>query len=87
MKKYTLFILISLMACNALCLTQEEKDKIYEAIVAEAKMSQCFRLSPRSDIHIPNFEHLLKAFDETEDHKITESFIAAMYKDLSLIHI
>lgn len=37
MKKYTLFILMSLTAFCAFGLTQEEKDKIYEAIIAEAK--------------------------------------------------
>lgn len=37
MKKYTLIILIASMVLNAFCLTQEEKDKIYDAIIAEAK--------------------------------------------------
>ena len=49
MKKYTLFILMSLMAFNVFGLTQEEKDKIYEAIVAESKMPRR-KFSPSSCI-------------------------------------
>lgn len=57
MKKYTLFVLVSLMTFNAFCLTQEETDKIYEAIVAEAKNPGKIRFIS----HLENFE-----FDENE---------------------
>lgn len=37
MKKYTLFILISLMAFSVFSVTQEEKEKIFDAIVKKSK--------------------------------------------------
>lgn len=82
MKKYTLFILMSLMTLNAFSLTQEEKDKIYEAIVAEAKMPQTYVLSPRSDIIYPRGMIPISNITDIdiEDHKKIPSFIN-MHKD------
>ena len=45
MKKYTLFILMFLTALNVLSLTQEEKEKIYNSIVAEAKLPEDYSSS------------------------------------------
>lgn len=50
MKQYV-FILIFSMVINAFCLTQEEKDKIYDALIAEAKRPNLTTPSSyRSDI-------------------------------------
>lgn len=48
MKKYNLFILIYLTAFCAFSLTQEEKAKIYDAIIAEAKRPKISREVPWS---------------------------------------
>ncbi len=76
MKRYTLFIF--LMTFNAFCLTQEEKDKIYEAIIAEAKMPVDYR--SESWVSILGKKHD-REYSEVEYEKKIATLNDAIFKD------
>lgn len=78
MKKYTLFLFVSLMACNAFCLTQEEKDKICEAIVAEAKLPCDYRSETS---YLPRFLRKKTNKEPGEVYKKDVDLFAAIRKD------
>lgn len=78
MKKHTLIVLLSLLTLNAFCLTQEEKDKIYEAIIAEAKMPVDYR--SESWVSILGKKHD-REYSEVEYEKKIATLNDAIFKD------
>lgn len=78
MRKHTLIVLLSLLTVNAFCLTQEEKDKIYEAIIAEAKMP----VDSRSESWVSILgKQPDREYSEVEYEKKIVTLSEAMFKD------
>lgn len=76
MKTHILLALISFITFNAFCITQEEKDKIYDAIITEAK---CPEISKNMQDLEEEIAFALSPISATIDKDKKEAYKAAAY--------